>query len=120
MTTYHSHEVNLSKGQRNKSGITIRLNKSDLAGNDSLMLTKRQINQLNKAKKSGVGSDSKISQTQIRKFIGGNAPRIGTSGGGAPRMRLFPSIGVSVPRSRSRRSTPNPPTKTKKRWKNHE
>ena len=38
MTTYHSHKVNLSKGQRNKlltakndkSGITIRLNKSDL------------------------------------------------------------------------------------------
>ena len=106
MTTYHSRKVNLSKGQRNKlltakndkSGITIRLNKSDLAGNDSLMLTKRQINQLNKAKKSGVRSDLKISQTQIRKVIGGNAPRIGTSGGGAPRMGLFPSIGVSVPR----------------------
>ena len=59
MTTYHSHKVNLSEGQRkklltahnNKSGITIRLSKSDITGNDSLMLTKRQINQLNKAKK---------------------------------------------------------------------
>ena len=113
MTTYHSHKVNLSEGQRkklltahnNKSGITIRLNKSNITGNDSLMLTKRQINQLNKAKKSGVGSDLKISQTQIRKVIGGGAPRIG----------LFPSIGVSVPRQRSRRSTTtNRPTKTKK------
>ena len=119
MTTYHSHKVNLSEGQRkklltahnNKSGITIRLNKSNITGKnyDSLMLTKRQINQLNKAKKSGVGSDLKISQTQIRKVIGGGAPRIG----------LFPSIGVSVPRQRSRRSTTtNRPTKTKKRrWK---
>ena len=113
MTTYHSHKVNLSEGQRkklltahnNKSGITIRLSKSDITGNDSLMLTKRQINQLNKAKKSGVGSDLKISQTQIRKVIGGGAPRIG----------LFPSIGVSVPRRRSRNSTTtNQPTKTKK------
>ena len=51
MTTYHSHKVNLSEGQmkklstahNNKSGITIRLSKSDLTGNDSLMLTKRQI-----------------------------------------------------------------------------
>ena len=47
MTTYHSHKVNLSEGQRkklltahnNKSGITIRLSKSDITGNDSLMLT---------------------------------------------------------------------------------
>ena len=103
MTTYHSHKVNLSEGQRkklltahnNKSGITIRLSKSNITGNDSLMLTKRQINQLNKAKKTGVGSDLKISQTQIRKIIGGGAPRIG----------LFPSIGVSAPRQKSRRST---------------
>ena len=113
MTTYHSHKVNLSEGQRkklltahnNKSGITIRLSKSDITGNDSLMLTKRQINQLNKAKKSGVGSDLKISQTQIPKVIGA----------GAPRMGQFSSIGVSVPRQRSRRSTTtNQPTKTKK------
>ena len=113
MTTYHSHKVNLSEGQRkklltahnNKSGITIRLSNSDITGNDSLMLTKRQINQLNKAKKSGVGSDLKISETQIRKVIGGGAPQLGQ----------FPSIGVSVPRQRSRRSTNgNRPTKTKK------
>ena len=111
MTSYHLHKVNLSEGQRkklltahnNKSGITIRLSKSDITGKDSLMLTKRQINKLNKAKKSGVGSDLKITQTQIRKVIGEGAPRIG----------LFPSIGVSAPRQRSRRST-NRPSKTKK------
>ena len=88
MTTYHSHKVNLSEGQikklstahNNKSGITIRLSKSDLTGKyDSLMLTKRQINKLNRAKKSGVGSDLKISQTQTRKVInvGQGAPRMG-------------------------------------------
>ena len=113
MTTYHSHKVNLSEGQRkklstahnNKSGITIRLSKTDIIGNDSLMLTKRQINKLNKAKKSGVGSNLKISQTQIRKVIGGGAPQLGQ----------FPSIGVSVSRQRSRRSTNgNQPPKTKK------
>ena len=106
MTTYHLHKVNLSEGQRrklltaygNKSEITIRLSNSDLTGNSSLMLTHRQINKLNKAKKSGVGSDLKISKTQIRKVIkvGHGAPRIG-----------FPMIGISAPktRTRSRRST---------------
>ena len=101
MTTYHSHKVNLSEGQRkklltaqkNKSEITIRLSKSDIKGNDSLMLTKRQINKLNKAKKSGVGSDLKISQTQIRKVmkVGYGAPRIG-----------LPMIGMSPPRTKTR------------------
>ena len=115
MTTYHLHKVNLSEGQksklltahRNKSEITIRLSNSDLTGNDSLMLTQRQINKLNKAKKLGVGSDLNISKTQIRKVM-----RVGH---GAPRIGLFPSIGVSVPRQRSRRSTNgNRPPKTKK------
>ena len=113
MTTYHLHKVNLSEGQRskfltahkNKSEITISLSNSDLTGNDSLMLTQRQINKLNKAKKLGVGSDLNISKTQIRKVmrVGHGAPRIG-----------FPMIGISAPktktRSRSRRSTTNKST----------
>ena len=115
MTTYHLHKVNLSEGQRsklltayrNKCEITIRLSNSDLTGNDSLMLTQRQINKLNKAKKLGFGSDLKISKTQIRKVM--------KVGHGAPRIGLFPSIGVSVPRQRSSRSTStNQPPKTKK------
>ena len=101
MTTYHSHKVNLSEGQRkklltahhNKSGITIRLSKSDLTGNDSLMLTQRQINKINKAKKAGRGVDIHISKTQIRKVL--------KLGNGAPQLGQFPSIGVSVPRQRS-------------------
>ena len=111
MTTYHLHKVNLSEGQRskfltahrNKSEITIRLSNSDLTGNDSLMLTQRQINKLNKAKKLGVGSDFNISKTQIRKVmrVGHGAPRIG-----------FPTIGISAPKTktRSRRSTTNKST----------
>ena len=106
MTTYHSHKINLSQGQRSKllraykdkSEITIRLSNSDLTGNDSLMLTQRQINKLNKAKKSGIGSDLNISKTQIQKVlrVGHGAPRIG-----------FPMIGISPPKTktRSRRST---------------
>ena len=115
MTTYHTHKVNLSQGQRSKllkaykdkSEITIRLGNTNLTGNDSLMLTQRQINKINKAKKAGLGVDIHISKTQIRKVL--------KLGNGAPQLGQFPSIGVSFPRQRSRRSTTtNRPTKTKK------
>ena len=105
MTTYHTHKVNLSQGQRSKllkaykdkSEITIRLGNTNLTGNDSLMLTKRQINKINKAKKAGLGVDIHISKTQIRKV-----PKLGN---GAPQLGQFPSIGVSVSKQKSRRST---------------
>ena len=112
MTTYHTHKVNLSQGQRSKllkaykdkSEITIRLDNTNLTGNDSLMLTQRQINKINKAKKAGLGVDIHISKTQIRKVL--------KLGHGAPQLGQFPSIGVSAPRQRSRRSTNgNRPTK---------
>ena len=105
MTTYHTHKVNLSQGQRSKllkaykdkSEITIRLGNTNLTGNDSLMLTKRQINKINKAKKAGLGVDIHISKTQIRK--------VSKLGNGAPQLGQFPSIGVSVSKQKSRRST---------------
>ena len=108
MTTYHSHKVNLSQGQRSKllkahkdkSEITIRLGNTDLTGNDSLMLTQRQINKINKAKKAGRGVDIHISKTQIRKVL-----KLLKLGHGAPQLGQFPSIGDSVPRQRSRRLT---------------
>ena len=115
MTTYHLHRVNLSQGQRmkllsaikNNSPLTIRLNNSDLTGNDSLMLTKRQINKLNKARSLGVGSDLSISKTQIRKVM--------KIGHGAPRMGLFPSMGVSVPKTKPKHTTTtNQPTQKRK------
>ena len=57
MTTYHSHKVNLSEGQtkklltaiKNNNPLTLRLSNQDLSGNDTLMLTQRQINKLTKA-----------------------------------------------------------------------
>ena len=77
MTTYHSYGVTLSEGQKQKlarayqtnSAITIRLTKGELSGNDQLMLTKRQIAKLVKAKRMGKGSDIKISKSQIRKAV---------------------------------------------------
>ena len=77
MANYHSYGVRLSQGQlqnlsrayNNNSAITIRLANDELSGPDKLMLTKTQINKLKKAKSQGVGSDIKISKTQIRKAI---------------------------------------------------
>ena len=77
MTSYHSHGVKLSQGQkqklakalRNNSAITIRLSHDELNGPDQLMLTKTQINRLRKSMANGTGSDIKISKTQIRKAV---------------------------------------------------
>ena len=77
MTSYHSHGVKLSQGQkqklakalRNNSAITIRLSHDELNGPDQLMLTKSQINRLRKSMENGTGSDIKISKTQIRKAV---------------------------------------------------
>jgi len=77
MTTYHPYGVKLSEGQKQKlarayagnSAITIRLSNDELTGNDKLMLTKRQIGRLNRAKREGRGSDIKISKSQIRKAV---------------------------------------------------
>ena len=73
---YIPYKVKLTEGQlkrlasafKNKSPITLRLTNGNLTGQHELMLTKTQINKLNKAKKSGVGSDIKISKTQISKI----------------------------------------------------
>ena len=77
MTKYYSYGVLLSKGQlekllwayNNNSAITIRLAKNELSGPHELMLTKTQINKLKKAMSQGVGSDIKITKTQIRKAV---------------------------------------------------
>ena len=75
MTQYFPYGVKLSKSQMeklsrayvNKSPITIRLEKSDLKGNDELMLTKTQIKRIQKSMKMNKGVDIKISKSQIRK-----------------------------------------------------
>ena len=82
MTTYLEYGVTLTDGQksklasaiRNKSPLTLRLKHSHLRGSDELMLTRRQITEIEKSLANGTGSDIKISKTQIRHSVkhGGN------------------------------------------------
>ena len=59
----------LSRAYVNKSPITLRLENSDLTGNDEVMLTKTQIKRIQKAKRMNKGVDIKISKSQIRKVV---------------------------------------------------
>ena len=75
--TYVKHGVKLSTDQKkklakalsNKSAITLRLTKSDLTGNDMLMLTSTQLKRIKKALSNKTGVDLKISKTQIRSVV---------------------------------------------------
>ena len=75
MTLYFPYGVKLSEGQleklskayANNSAITLRLEKSDLKGNDELMFTRIQMKRIKKAMKMNKGVDIKISKSQIRK-----------------------------------------------------
>ena len=59
----------LAKALSNKSSITLRLTKSDLTGNDMLMLTATQLKRIKKAMTNKTGVDLKISKTQIRSVV---------------------------------------------------
>ena len=69
--SYQSYSVSLTEGQKanlaraikNRSPITIRLKNDQLKGSFPLLLTKTQINRINKADKTGV--DINISKKQI-------------------------------------------------------
>ena len=75
--TYVKYGVKLSANQKkklakalsNKSSITLRLTKSDLTGNDMLMLTATQLKRIKKAMTNKTGVDLKISKTQIRSVV---------------------------------------------------
>ena len=75
--TYVEYGVKLSQGQKqrlakaisNKSAITLRLSKTDLSGNDSLMLTQTQLKRIQKAMKNNTGIDLNISKTHIRHLV---------------------------------------------------
>lgn len=77
MTQNFSYGVNLSENQfkkrtraiTNNSPITIGLAHHELTGRHELMSTKNQINKIKKAINQGVGSDIKISKTQIRNVV---------------------------------------------------
>ena len=75
--TYVKYGVKLSANQKqklakavsDKSAITLRLTKSDLTGNDMLMLTSTQLKRIKKALSNKTGVDLKISKTQIRSVV---------------------------------------------------
>ena len=82
MTQYFEYGVNLTDNQKrslasamnSKSPLTLRIKKSNLVGNDELMLTKTQLKRIQKSLTNGTGADIKRSKTQIRKVAkhGGN------------------------------------------------
>ena len=77
MTTYLEYHVNLSDGQKENlakamktgSELTLRLKNNRLSGRDELMLTKTQLNKIQKAVTNKTGVDIKISKTQIRRSV---------------------------------------------------
>ena len=93
MTTYFEYGVTLTDNQKflasamnNRTPLTLRIKISNLSGNDELMLTKTQLNRIQKSLASGTGVDLRISKTQIRKVAkqGGNL------------FRSLPSLGAKV------------------------
>ena len=82
MTQYFEYKVKLTDNQKrslakainSKLPLTLRIKNENLVGNDELMLTKTQLNKIQKSLNNGTGSDIKISKTQIRKVakLGGN------------------------------------------------
>ena len=77
MTKYFEYGVNLSVGQKESlaraiqtnSELTLRLKNNQLSGSDELMLTKTQLNKIQKVAASQTGVDLKISKSQIRKAV---------------------------------------------------
>ena len=81
MTNYFEYGVNLSVGQKENlakaiqtnSELTLRLKNNQLRGSDELMLTKTQLNKIQKAASNRTGVDLKISKSQIRKVVQGGS-----------------------------------------------
>ena len=60
---------NLAKAMKTGSELTLRLKNNQLRGNDELMLTKTQVNKIQKSVANKTGVDIKISKTQIRRSV---------------------------------------------------
>jgi len=109
--SYTTIKLNISSEQKNKiqqalnsgaDNITIRLKHEDLTGNDTIALTKRQINKLNKAYESGKGSSITMSKAQIKynmKIEGGFLPLLaGLAAKALPFITgtVLPALGVGA------------------------
>ena len=88
MTSYQKYKLNLSEGQREKpqryfqkrAPMTLRFHHNQLSGNDELLLTRTQINKIEKSNlRDGTGADIKISISQMRKQSGENVFSLLTS-----------------------------------------
>ena len=74
MTTYLEYHANLSDGQKTNlakaiktgSELTLRLKNNQLRGNDELMLTKTQVNKIQKAITSKTGADINAKRLKMR------------------------------------------------------
>ena len=64
-------KVNLTRTYKNRSPITIRLKNDQLKGHFPLLLTKTQINRVNKADKTGVDININIKQISAQSTNGG-------------------------------------------------
>lgn len=116
---YQEHGLMLTDGQKQKlqsakEGITLRLTRNQLSGNDVLLLTKTQINKIQKSQRLGVGMDLKLSASQMKKqggFLGAlaaglAAPLIGKFlGMGNGKGMMLPganSVAIGTKRGRGR------------------
>ena len=93
MVVYYKHGFNLSEGQKSKIsaaykntvGISLRLSKKDLQGNDILALTQAQLNKIKNADK---GVQIKLSLAQLKHMV--------KTGGFLPLLTLIPLIAGSL------------------------
>ena len=75
MTTYFEYKVNLTDNQKrslgsamnNRTPLSLRIEHSNLSGNDELMLTKTQLKRIQKSLANGTGVDIKISKHKSEK-----------------------------------------------------
>ena len=93
MVVYYKNGLNLSEGQKskiaaayqNKVGISIKLSKKDLQGNDMLALTQTQFNKIKNADKR---VQIKLSLDELKHMI--------KTGGFLPLLTLIPLIAGAV------------------------
>ena len=77
--SYTAYGLSLSSGQKQKlatafrkrAPTSVRLSKTQLSGPDKVLLTKRQITRIEKAKRAGTGVEIDFSTTQMRQQQGG-------------------------------------------------
>ena len=108
MTTYTKYGVSLTKNQKDslraavnaKRPVTLRLAHNQLSGSDQLLLTRTQIQKIQKARLSAKGVDIKLSKTQLGRTGGALASLLGFA-----LPMLLPSLlgsGVQLPGTRGR------------------